>query len=161
MNLYELTQEQLDINFMLEENGGELTPELEAAMQMNKENYQQKSEGYCKAIAMYKSQEEALDAEIKRLQAKKKVCKNAQERMKESLLASMRLLDLQKIEAGTFTISTRKSTAVEIIDETKLGEYRREVVTYEINKNDIKKALNEGIEIEGAQLVENQNIQIR
>ena len=39
MNLYELTSEQLYINQLLEENGGELTEELMSLMEVNETNF--------------------------------------------------------------------------------------------------------------------------
>ena len=72
MTLYDLTTEQMVINRMLEENGGELTPELEQALMITEENLSVKTEGYCKAIAIYKGEVETLKAEIDRLTAKKK-----------------------------------------------------------------------------------------
>ena len=46
MNLYELTSEQLYINQLLEENGGELTEELVSLMEVNGTNFNDKIEGY-------------------------------------------------------------------------------------------------------------------
>ena len=55
MNLYELTSEQLYINQLLEENGGELTEELMSLMEVNETNFNDKIEGYCKAIKIMES----------------------------------------------------------------------------------------------------------
>lgn len=162
MNLYELTIEQLEINRMLEENGGELTPELEEALLITEENLSQKAEGYCKAIAIYNGQAATLDEEIKRLTAKKKVAENAVTRMKDSLKATMQVLKLDKINAGTFTISTRKSKSLEVLDEALIPEdYKETVTTIKVNKNAIKDAIKNGAEIEGVELKENKSIQIK
>ncbi len=40
MNLYNIQNEYLELMRFLEENEGELTPELEEAMQFNKESFQ-------------------------------------------------------------------------------------------------------------------------
>ena len=159
MNLYELTCEQIEINRMLEENGGELTPELEQALLITEENLNQKAEGYCKAIAIYNGQAATLDEEIKRLTAKKKVAENAVARMKDAL---MQVLQLEKINAGTFTISTRKSKSLEVLDEALIPEkYKETVTTIKVDKNAIKDAIKNGAEIEGVELKENKSIQIK
>lgn len=162
MNLYELTCEQIEINRMLEENGGELTPELEEALLITEENLNQKAEGYCKAIAIYNGQAATLDEEIKRLTAKKKVAENAVARMKDALKATMQVLQLDKINAGTFTISARKSKSLEVLDEALIPEeYKETVTTIKVDKNAIKDAIKNGAEIEGVELKENKSIQIK
>ena len=162
MNLYELTCEQIEINRMLEENGGELTPELEEALLITEENLNQKAEGYCKAIAIYNGQAATLDEEIKRLTAKKKVAENAVARMKDALKATMNVLELDKINAGTFTISTRKSKSLEVLDEALIPEkYKETVTTIKVDKNAIKDAIKNGVNIDGVELRENKSIQIK
>lgn len=147
---------------MLEENGGELTPELEQALLITEENFTQKAEGYCKAIAIYNGQAAALDEEIKRLTAKKKTAENAVARMKDALKNSMNVLKLDKINAGTFTISTRKSQSLEVLDEALVPEiYKETVTTIKVDKNAIKADLKAGVEVEGVVLNENKSIQIK
>lgn len=147
---------------MLEENGGELTPELEQALIITEENLNQKAEGYCKAITIYNGQAATLDEEIKRLTAKKKVAENAVARMKDALKATMNVLQLDKINAGTFTISARKSKSLEVLDEALIPEeYKETVTTIKVDKNAIKDAIKNGAEIEGVELKENKSIQIK
>ena len=88
MNLYELTSEQLYINQLLEENGGELTEELMSLMEVNEINFNDKIEGYCKAIKIMESNLTGVESEIERLQKMKKTYKNSIERMKETMKSS-------------------------------------------------------------------------
>ena len=83
MHLYELTSEQLYINQLLEENGGELTEELMSLMEVNETNFNGKIEGYCKAIKIMESNLIGVKSEIERLQKMKKTYENSIERMKE------------------------------------------------------------------------------
>ena len=76
MNLYELTSEQLYINQLLEENGGELTEELMSLMEVNETNFNDKIEGYCKAIKIMESNLIGVKSEIERLQKMKKTYEN-------------------------------------------------------------------------------------
>ena len=55
MTLFNIAAEQLRINDMLEESGGELTPELEEALVINEGNFMVKVEGYVETIARYKA----------------------------------------------------------------------------------------------------------
>jgi hypothetical protein len=67
---------------------------------------------------------------------------------------------------GTFTLSTRKSSPVEI-DETKFfapstaKEWCREKVTYDPDKAKIKAALEAGTQIEGAKIVDRESLQVK
>lgn len=160
MNLYEITQEQANLNNMLEESMGELTPELEAALTLNLDNFNAKAEGYVKAIKNYKAEQDAIAEEIKKLQAKKKVCENAVERMKDALKTAMDVFDTPKVQAGLFKISLTKSESVNIINEDAIPEqYKR--IKYEVSKTDIKNAIKNGETVEGAEIVENKSITIR
>lgn len=160
MNLYEITVEQQQLNALLEENGGELTPEIEEALKINLDNFNAKAEGYVKAIKNYKAEEDAIAEEIKRLQEKKRVNANAQARLKEALKNAMDTFDTPKVQAGLFKVSLTKSEAVNIINEDAIPqEYKK--VKYEVSKTDIKNAIKSGLVVEGAEIVENKSITIR
>lgn len=160
MNLYEITNEQVELNNLLEESMGELTPELEAALELNRENFHTKAEGYVKAIKNYKADADSIAEEIKKLQAKKKTCENAIERMKTALCGAMQIFDMPKVQLGLFKVSLTNSESVNIIDEEAIPmEFKK--VRYEISKTELKKAINEGVEIEGAEIRKNTSITIR
>ena len=162
MNLYELQQEQLELNALLEENGGELTPEIEERLMIHDCDVQQKMESYCKAIKCYENDIAAFKSEIERLKARKESAEKAIERMKDAMTNAMETFGLKKLEAGTFKIGTRKSQSVEILDEDAISsEYKREKITYSVDKVAIKNAIESGVEVEGAKLNENTNITIK
>ncbi len=160
MNLYEITQEQIDLNNMLEESMGELTPELEEALKLNRENFSMKADSYVKAIKNYKAEADAIAEEIKKLQDKKKVCENAINRMKTALCDAMQIFDMKKVQAGIFKVSLTTSEAVNIIDEEVIPEEYKKI-KYEVSKTDIKNAIKNGLIVEGAEIKENHSITIR
>jgi len=160
MNLYEINQTQEELNNLLEENCGELTPELEAALEMNMDNFTLKAENYVKAMKNYKAEADAISEEIKRLQEKKKICETAVSRMKTALCDSMGVFGLSKAQAGLFKISRTSNTSVKILDEDAIPqEYKK--VKYEVSKTAIKTAINEGKKVAGAELEETHSITIR
>lgn len=162
MTLYELEQEQLELNALLEENGGELTPEIEERLQIHDYDINKKMESYCKAIRCYETSIEGIKSEIERLKARKESSEKAIERMKESMLNALEIFGINKIEAGTFKIGTRKSQAVEIDDENIVPDaYKIETVTTKVDKTAIKNAIKEGKEVEGAHIKENTNLSIK
>lgn len=160
MNLYELTSEQLYINQLLEENGGELTEELVSLMEVNETNFNDKIEGYCKAIKIMESNLTGVESEIERLQKMKKTYKNSIDRMKETMKNSFVVLGKEKVTLGNFKVSLRNSKAISIIDEDKLPESVF-VMKKEVSKTAIKDLLEQGEIVEGAEYVENKSIQIK
>ena len=150
LSLYHITSEQLRINELLEESGGELTPEIEEALAINETNFLTKSEGYIESIAKYKALAEAADVRIKEMQRIKKTAENIEKRLKERLLWAMNAMEL----------SIRNTTSVNITDEAHIPSYYIKVET-KIDKDTIKRDLKNGIAVEGAELVTNQSIQIR
>lgn len=158
--LYSIAEDQRLINAMLEENGGELTPEIEEAMIITEENFLAKAEAYGATIAEYDAQAEACANEIKRLNAYKKTCENVSKRMKERLSDAMTAFEKDKVTAGTFRLSLRKSQAVVIEDEMLIPDCYKDFVPT-IRKNDIKEALKNGEIIAGASLENRQSLQIR
>ena len=115
-------------------------------------------------IAVVRNQEltiEALDNEIKRLQAMKDSIKKKLDKFKTYIKSSMIVNNIEKIETPLGTIKFTKSTTTEIYDESLIDKKFIEVVTTEkISKEKIKAALKAGEEVQGAKLVENKNLKI-
>lgn len=159
--LYTITADQLLINEMLEANGGELTPEIEEAMQITEENFLEKAEAYGATIAEYDAQTEVIAAEIKRLTAYKKTCENVSKRMKERMAEAMQAFNTDKVTAGTFRFSFRKSTAVVVENEDMIPEE-----FFKTERTLDKRALMDALKgdeyfITGAKLVTRKSIQMR
>lgn len=160
LTLYTITSEQLRINELLEESGGELTPEIEEALILNEENFLTKSEGYIESIAHYKALAEAADVRIKEMQRIKKTAENIEKRLKERLQHAMVVMGHDKVDVGLRKLSLRSSTAVSITNEVAIpAEYI--IVETKVDKMKIKEALKNGVVIDGAELVTNKSIQIR
>lgn len=159
-SLYNITEDQRLINAMLEETGGELTPEIEEAMMITEENFISKAEAYGATISEYDAQAEACAQEIKRLQAFKKTCENVSKRMKERISDAMMTFDKDKVTAGTFRFSFRKSTAVVVENEELIPEeYFRTERT--ICRKELMYALKAGEVIAGAMIETRQTLQMR
>lgn len=162
MEIFKIAQEFLDLLNEIEELEGELTPELEERLKINEANMAKKMEGYCKLILWYDTQIIAAKEETERLRKLIKRAERSQEWMKGAMLDVMEGLDKPKVSAGTFTVGTRKSTAVNIIDESAIpARYASEIVAVRIDKTAIKDAIKNGEEVPGAQLVERKSISIR
>jgi hypothetical protein len=145
---------------MLEESGGELTPEIEEALTINEENFVAKVEGYCEVIAKYKAAQAVLAERIKQLTAMKRTAENIEARMKERLAYGMNLMGRDRMEMGFHKISFRSSQAVNILNEAHIPNHYVRVET-KIDKESLKRDLKAGLVIEGAELITNKSIQIR
>lgn len=160
LSLYELTNEHRLICEAIEEAGGEITPEIEAMLAINAENFATKAEGYAEIIAKYAQMADNAKQRIEQLQQVKKVAENAVKRMKERILGAMAEYDLQKVECGVHKFSTRTTKAVEITDEAKIPNEYIKVAT-SVDKTKLRADLMAGVVIEGVELKENKSLQIR
>lgn len=162
MNIYQIQNEyQLLINQIIESDG-EVTPELELALTINKDQLQSKSESYAYIIKQMDAECDIIDLEIKRLQQCKKVSENTIDRLKSTLTTAMNVFEVPEIKTPLIKINFRKSESVIVMDVNDLPkEYKVVKVTEQADKVKIKEALKDGESILGCELVVNQNIQIK
>lgn len=161
-NLFQITNEMQSIMNELIENDGELTPQLEQMLTIAESNLNEKSSNYAYVIRSMEYDNDIIDSEIKRLQGLKKTRTIAIDRLKNALSNAMIICDINEITTPTTKISFRKSTTLEILDESKVPKkYKTNVVTTKIDKNQIKSDLKAGKTINGVELVENKNLQIK
>ena len=165
-SLWEITQEFLSLASLIEEAGGEATDQVMEELAISRENFSHKAEVYSKLILKWESEIDAASAEIKRIQAIKKTKENAVERLKDTLKAALLVFGqedvkgVKRFETPLLKLSTRRSLAVEIVDEKEIPELFF-VVKREVSKSAISAALKEGAEVPGAFLKENVSLQIK
>ena len=168
MTLYELTQEQQYLYDLLA-NGeaidmetGEIDPVVEEQLKINNEQIDEKIKAWgivCKQLQadakMLKDEEEAISIRRKRAERHAELVKNRLENQ-------MILLGKLQFKDTKVDISFRKAKKVEITNEELLPEeYLSVKTTITPAKTLIMSALKEGKEVQGATLVETQNIQIK
>ena len=103
-----------------------------------------------------------IDAEIKRLRKRKEVIQKASDRMQTRMLEAMRVMDTKKISSAILTVSTRRTSSVEVFDESLIDPRFvkvKEVKT--ISKTEIAKAIKAGEDVQGAKIVERLAVQIK
>lgn len=160
LSIYDLTSEHHLIMDAIEEAGGEITPEIEAMLAINEENFLTKAEGYAEIIAKYTIL--ADNAKVRKAQCERvqKIAENAVKRMKERIAQAMEEYNLPKVEIGMHKLSFRTSKAVEITDEAKIPNCYIKVAT-SVDKKKLRDDLLAGVVVEGAELKENKSLQIR
>jgi hypothetical protein len=161
-NIYNITTEFLQLEAQLIENGGELTPELEQSLIINKDELQHKSIQYGYVIKSLSDNVDAIDAEIKRLQSIKKVNENAIDRLKDTLSSAMQLFGIPELKTPTLKINFRKSEQVIVHDVNSLPQMFKTIkVSEQPDKIKIKEAIKSGEDVIGCELITVQNIQIK
>lgn len=157
--LYHIEQSLNELNESLIANGGELSPELETQLAITQQELSEKGANYGLVILSNERDIESIDAEIKRLQALKAPIEATNKKLKEAISNALQNYGIEKIETPLVKMSFRKSSSVEV-DETKLNQkWFKYVATPD--KTLIKQAIKEGEVIDGAEIVEKLNLQVK
>lgn len=125
MNIWQIQQDLLSIFDELEENGGELTEELEQQLAISQEDFRSKVENYTNVIKSVKADIAAIDQETKRLAELKKSKTAMVDRLSKVIIEAVdRFGETTKnggkfFDYGTGKVSIRNSQKVEL-DENKL-----------------------------------------
>jgi hypothetical protein len=159
-NIYQIQQDYLAITNELIENGGELSPEIETALAINKEQLQNKGINYGYVIKSLESDITAIDEEIKRLQALKQSRTKTTDLLKNTIKEAMILYGIEELKTPTLKINFRKSESVEC-DGTVPAEYWNSKTVLTVDKVRIKEAIKNGEAVVGAVLNVNYNLQIK
>lgn len=157
--LYEIKQELVSLQNLIDEAENPDETLIEAfrdTMEGIQLSFEEKAQNVVGFMNNVGANLDAIDNEIKRLQAKKKSIANKQEWFRDYLRTNMADAGISKIECPLFTISLGKPTVeVEVSDPELLPiDLREKVVTYKADKAAIKKALQAGEKVDGAELVD-------
>jgi hypothetical protein len=157
-NLFRINEDIFRLYQQIDDNGGELTPELEEQLTITENDRESKCEGYVSVIRMFKSKSQLIKDEAKRLLDAARTYDKSIERLEDNLLSS--IVQLGNIKTNFVSISTRRNKSVEIADDVEIPlQYQR--VKIEANKTAIKEALESGIDVPGATIVEKYSLLIR
>ena len=162
MNLYDLTteyQNALD-SIKIDEETGEVSGfEVLDALDAS---FEDKAEAYALHIKNLEAMAAAMDAEAKALKARKEATQKRADTVKEHLAFAMAPVGKDKVTTARAALSFRKSTSVQIADETKLPEDLWTVKTVRNpDKTAIGKLLKAGEAVPGAELKESKNLQVK
>lgn len=167
MNIWQLTLEEMNFISMMEETGGEVTDEIMEDLAIRRENFQHKAEAYSKFILKLESEADQAAAEIKRIQAIKKIKDNTATRLRDTLRDALMVFGNENPKTGNkayetalFKLSLRKSQSVEITDENEIPD-EFWAIKKEISKSTISQAIKDGLEVPGATMKENYGLQIK
>jgi hypothetical protein len=160
-NLFQITAKARELSLALE--SGELTEELENELVINQTELQEKAINYGYVVRSLESDVSIIDEEMKRLAALKKAKNGAIDRMKESVLNAMLIYGIEKVTSPTLNLSVRNNPESVDIPMTELLDEKFLVTktTVAPDKVAIKKAIQNGENVEGATLVRTQSLVIK
>lgn len=124
MNIFEIDQELRDIVSEIEDNGGEITPELEKQLAISQKDFSEKVKSYCNVVKNIESDLDAIDKEVARLQSLKKSKQKTIERIEKVIKWAVETYgEVNKsgnryFDYGTGKVNLRRTQKVELVDDT-------------------------------------------
>lgn len=159
-SLYNITAEHRYLCAMLEESGGELTPEIEEALAINEEQLAVKAEAYAEMVNKYSNLAAIAKARKEQMAAAQAAAEKIAQRLKDRLRDAMIEFDTPKIESGVYRLSLRSTKSVVVDDEAVLPNAYR-IVKTTADKAAIRAAIESGEEVRGAHLQMNKSLIIK
>lgn len=161
MNLYEISSElmaALDAVHVDEETG-----EVVGLAHLDEVGgaFDSKAESTALYIKNNTAMADSIANEIKALQARKKSLESRNEWLKNYLTSCLDAVGKTQFETAKVRLSFRKSQQVIADPERVPVEYLRKKTTVDVDKTAIKNAIKSGAVIEGAAIVEVNNLQIK
>lgn len=151
MNIFQISQDLLDVMQELEDNGGELTEELEAKLAVSQSDFKTKIKSYSDVIKSIKAETKLIDDEVSRLKELKESKNKAIARLEKVIIWAIDMFgDSTKsgskfVDFGTGKVSIRNTEKVEVDEEfaeevvnTFMEDIRQVAYTKELNANEIE-----------------------
>ncbi len=123
---------------------------------------EEKAENYCKIIAGWQGDIEAVKVELDRLNNLKKRYEGNIQKLKDNLLMTMENQGRQDLKAGLYSVKIKVNPpSVNIIDEKLIPKTYFIQKPAELSKKLISEAIKNGDSVAGAELVQKTSLQIK
>ena len=98
-SLYQITADQAELFNQIDELDGELTPELEEALKINADNFEEKARGYIWHIKKLEADNVTINEELNRLERIEKRNNKMIDRLKENMKFALEIFgESQKVD---------------------------------------------------------------
>jgi hypothetical protein len=134
---------------------------LDNLFQAKQQTIERGLESLCKVRARKEGDIAALKAEATRMREKAESEERALVRLEQYMLDMFKRSGEKKLTAGTFTIGTRTSNSVWVSPDFNDPKYMRTTTTTAPDKIALKEALKAGAKIDGAYMVEKENLAVK
>lgn len=125
--LKEIIDQTSELESIIEQSGGELTPELEQALEQVTKDLEAKIDGYGYLMRKMKSNIDASKQLIKDMQATVKAKENGYNRLKDHIAYVMNMRNDRRLEGSTFTASLRTTTSLEVDEDAIIAPYKADI----------------------------------
>lgn len=175
-SLYEIDQRLLNLQtYGVDSETGEVAVTEEDFIRMYEEIQMDMETKFVNTACFIKnlrSDAEQIKAEEDRLKKRRQAKENFASRLEKSMDTVIKhhlynvdeefdTVNKWKLDKPQVRLSYRKSTKLDVYDESLLSDdYKTTVETVKIDTDKIKKDINNGVEVNGAQIVRNLNLQI-
>lgn len=158
MSLYDLSQAYQNILELFEQDEFKDNGEIKNALAKIEEEFSQKAANVVRLIKNRQAEADAISAEIKRLESRKKSRENAVKSLKNYLMENMVEPKL-KTDLFSLYVGSSQSVELEISAENLPLDFQK--VKIEADKTKLKEALKTGEIIDGVSLVDKPFLTIR
>ncbi len=155
LSLYELSGDLQVLHDEIMEAEGEITPDLERALDRLNLLMTEKVEKISRWYLSLQRTGEALDAEIERLKNRRNARRNLQDRLKAYMKLCLEKAEKTRLEFSTLTVTLQRNPpSVAVLDHSQLpARFVRITTVSEVDKDGLREALRAGERIPGAVLV--------
>lgn len=136
----------------IDEETGEVLTDVAARFDALTNEAEDKIAGTGFVLQRLKSEAEAIDAEVKRLTARRDALRNSRERLADRLREFMATVGMQKVKTPYISVSLGKPSESVVVDNVELLTPDCRAVVYQPIKSVIKKHLESGTPLAGAHL---------
>jgi len=158
--LLNIRKEYTDLIRRIEEEEGALTPEMEQALSINRQELAEKSLAYVEFIGNLEAQNDRIDDEIKRLHHLKRQNANLLNFLQKGLVQAVQ--EFGPIRVGTHSIGLRHTEECVIEDAERVPDRFKTVkMDIQVDKLAVKRAIRDGEDVPGVHLQQNQHPVIR
>jgi len=153
-SLIALAKESAEIERIIIESEGELTPDVEQALAVSEITLPDKVEGYHNILERVELMTEHYKRQAEFFAKLKKSCENFEKALKENIKTAMRITKTDEIQGNTIVYKLCPSTpSLVVFDKEALpAEYKKQVVETVVDNKRIKEHLSAGLSVDGARL---------
>ena len=159
MTLYELNEAMRNFDLEIDEDTGEILNANELDLLALEHELKLKNCVYW--YKNVKAEADALKAEKMKLAKRQQIAERKAEWMKEYIAYDLNGKDFKPEDDVTVRVGWRKSKTVECADIFRVPDEYLRYKEPELDKAKVKKAIADGIEVDGCTIVEKNNIQIK
>mgnify|MGYP003440004786 CR=1 FL=1 len=160
--LITLANEAHELKLKIIEADGEITPDIEQALEVSSQSLAKKTDSYKYIMDDFEKYAEMLKEREDQISRSRKALENCVKRLKENIKHAMVAVDMNQISGDEYVFKLSNSKPSLVITDEKLvpKDFKYQVVSEEIDKDKLKKEIELIGNIEGAELRENKSLRI-